>query len=78
LILLEIAGIMGSDATAAGIKFQVAIRFRPLGRAMLALKDAGVDPNDVDLEISPKKVDKQNGSNVHSILKFSMAHLPTS
>jgi len=41
---------MGSDVTANGLRFQFTDRFRPIAKRMLAMKAAGDDPKDLDLD----------------------------
>jgi hypothetical protein len=62
---------MGSDTTPNGIKFQFTDRFKPIAKRQLAMRAAGLDPKDVNLDSV-----KGKGSQGQSFESFRIALLP--
>ena len=49
-LFTAIAGIMGSDVTPNGLRFQFTDRYRPIANRQLEMQAAGQDPKDIDLD----------------------------
>lgn len=49
-LIVVLAGIMGTDVTPNGLKFQFTDRYRPIANRQLEMQAAGQDPKDIDLD----------------------------
>ncbi|KAH6666957.1 hypothetical protein B0J14DRAFT_490240 [Halenospora varia] len=60
----EVIKYMGDDVTASAISWQISQRIRPIGQRQLAMRNAGLDPANIDLDtVKPTK--GGNGQEFH-------------